>query len=174
MPSVQLADRNLDIDSPYTGPLLPPGSDDHNLNRMSQLEVLSAYCDLEFDVVSCSPSKFSRSFKESILSGTLNGVLSTSPNVQTIHDTLHHGPVTSATERDDLQDDDIAIPGLPPLLRGHSSIHLRNGVLHASELLASGEVDAEKAFFVADLSYVYRQHERWKKNLPEVEPFYGK
>ncbi|KAH9918920.1 ornithine decarboxylase [Epithele typhae] len=52
-------------------------------------------------------------------------------------------------------------------------VHLRNGVINALHLSAEGEADAEKAFFVADLSSVYRQHERWQKNLPEVEPFYA-
>jgi ornithine decarboxylase len=32
----------------------------------------------------------------------------------------------------------------------------------------------EDAFFVADLGEVYRQHMRWKLNLPRVKPFYGK
>lgn len=32
----------------------------------------------------------------------------------------------------------------------------------------------EDTFFVADLGEVYRQHMRWKKNLPGVRPFYGK
>src|SRR5690606_16488907 len=36
------------------------------------------------------------------------------------------------------------------------------------------EPGGEDAFFVADLGEVYRQHMRWKKNLPRVEPFYGK
>jgi hypothetical protein len=27
---------------------------------------------------------------------------------------------------------------------------------------------------VADLGEVYRQHLRWKRNLPRVKPFYGK
>lgn len=31
----------------------------------------------------------------------------------------------------------------------------------------------EDTFFVADLGDVYRQHMRWKKNLPRVRPFYG-
>ena len=31
----------------------------------------------------------------------------------------------------------------------------------------------EDTFFVADLGEVYRQHMRWKKNLPRVKPFYG-
>lgn len=32
----------------------------------------------------------------------------------------------------------------------------------------------EETFFVADLGEVYRQHMRWKLNLPRVKPFYGK
>jgi hypothetical protein len=32
----------------------------------------------------------------------------------------------------------------------------------------------EDTFFVADLGEVYRQHMRWKLNLPRVKPFYGK
>ncbi|RAL66961.1 hypothetical protein DID88_007743 [Monilinia fructigena] len=35
------------------------------------------------------------------------------------------------------------------------------------------EADDEAAFFVADLGEVYRQHMRWKKNLPRVKPFYA-
>lgn len=31
----------------------------------------------------------------------------------------------------------------------------------------------EDTFFVGDLGEVYRQHMRWKKNLPRVKPFYG-
>lgn len=34
-------------------------------------------------------------------------------------------------------------------------------------------VGEEDAFFVADLGEVYRQHMRWKLNLPRVKPFYG-
>jgi len=33
--------------------------------------------------------------------------------------------------------------------------------------------DEESAFYVADLGEVYRQHMRWKKNLPRVKPFYA-
>lgn len=39
------------------------------------------------------------------------------------------------------------------------------------ELCEPGEEDT---FFVADLGEVYRQHLRWKLNLPRVKPFYGK
>jgi ornithine decarboxylase len=64
-------------------------------------------------------------------------------------------------------------PELPALLTGHTDVHLRNGIMDASRLAATGVPDAEKAFFVADLSVVYRQHQRWKQCLPEIEPFYG-
>jgi hypothetical protein len=75
---------------------------------------------------------------------------------------------------DDVDDDgDIIFPGLPPLLRGHPDMHLRDGVIRAACLSAAGAPDAEKAYFVADLSYVYNQYERWQRNLPEIEPFYG-
>ena len=38
------------------------------------------------------------------------------------------------------------------------------------------ECDAggEDGFFVADLGEIYRQHMRWKVNLPRIEPFYGR
>lgn len=45
--------------------------------------------------------------------------------------------------------------------------------MNASRLAAENEPDAEKAFFVSDLSQVYRQHLRWKACLPEIQPFYG-
>ncbi|KAA8905532.1 pyridoxal-dependent decarboxylase [Sphaerosporella brunnea] len=35
------------------------------------------------------------------------------------------------------------------------------------------EAGGEDAFFVADLGEIYRQHMRWKVNLPRIEPFYG-
>ena len=70
-------------------------------------------------------------------------------------------------------DSDIIIPGLPPLLRGHPDVHLRNGVIRSARLTASSEPDAERAYFVADLSQVYRQYDRWKRLLPGIEPFYG-
>ncbi|KAF9072549.1 ornithine decarboxylase [Rhodocollybia butyracea] len=35
------------------------------------------------------------------------------------------------------------------------------------------ELDAEKAFFVADLSQVYLQHQRWVTSLPKITPYYA-
>jgi ornithine decarboxylase len=33
--------------------------------------------------------------------------------------------------------------------------------------------DVRDSFYIADLGKVYRQFLRWKKNLPQVEPFYA-
>ena len=44
-------------------------------------------------------------------------------------------------------------------------------IAHATKNAAAG---ADESFFVVDLGEVTRQHERWKKNLPDVQPYYGK
>jgi len=69
--------------------------------------------------------------------------------------------------------EETIFPDLPPLQHGHPAVHLRNGIMEAARLAVHHEPDSEQAFFVADLSHVYLQHERWKRCLPEVEPFYG-
>ncbi|KAF2099111.1 putative ornithine decarboxylase [Rhizodiscina lignyota] len=61
-----------------------------------------------------------------------------------------------------------------------------NGVEHAKEIIGQAfkqrvdgvdgdtcEVGEEDAFFVADLGSVYRQHLRWKLNLPRIKPYYA-
>lgn len=68
---------------------------------------------------------------------------------------------------------DIIFPTLPPLHQGHPDVHLRSGIMNANAASATHEPDSEKAFFVADLSQVYRQHQRWIANLPEIQPFYA-
>ncbi|KAJ3769009.1 ornithine decarboxylase [Lentinula raphanica] len=45
--------------------------------------------------------------------------------------------------------------------------------MEAIQLANDGEPDAEKAFFVADLSQVYKQHQRWVSRLPEITPYYA-
>lgn len=64
-------------------------------------------------------------------------------------------------------------PGLPALQHGHPDIHLRRGVINALALAADNEPDAEQAFFVADLGQVYMQHQKWRRCLPDIEPFFG-
>lgn len=62
---------------------------------------------------------------------------------------------------------------LPLLCRGHPDVHLRNGIMNASRKAAENRTNSEKAFFVADLGQVYRQHQRWLQCMPNIEPFYG-
>jgi ornithine decarboxylase len=95
-----------------------------------------------------------------------------------VHEFLPKSPssrivVDSLASDSHLNDDEAIFPSLPPLRNGHPDVQLRNGIMRASRLAVANEPDAEKAFFVADLSQVYLQHERWKKCLPEIEPHYG-
>jgi ornithine decarboxylase len=69
----------------------------------------------------------------------------------------------------------------------HYNEHYNNGVNTPKRLIGTAlkervesidhdvcEPGDEDTFFVADLGEVYRQHMRWKLNLPRVKPFYGK
>ena len=69
----------------------------------------------------------------------------------------------------------------------HYNEHYNNGVNTPKRLIGDAlkervesidhdvcEPGDEDTFFVADLGEVYRQHMRWKLNLPRVKPFYGK
>ncbi|KAH8118173.1 ornithine decarboxylase [Phellopilus nigrolimitatus] len=127
--------------------------------EMSRLEVLPANTSIDFDFDKNKIRPEEETFgavAHSVVNGLMSPVVSRS-----LHDFHHDG------------EDEVHFSHLPPLLRGHPEIHLRNGVMRASRLGAVHETDAEKAFFVADLSYVYKQHERWKRCLPGIEPFYA-
>lgn len=83
-------------------------------------------------------------------------------------------PETNPIDSPDTDEEpDASFPNLPPLHYGHVNFHLRNGVMRASSLATGGEPDAERAFFVADLSQVYFQWQRWKRCLPEIDPFFA-
>ncbi|KIY46065.1 hypothetical protein FISHEDRAFT_47885 [Fistulina hepatica ATCC 64428] len=83
-------------------------------------------------------------------------------------------PVASATQID-----------LPPLLQGLSDVHIRREVMKAVHSLSGHAVDvcdedadcdggdSSKAFFVADLSEVFKMQQRWMTCLPEIEPHYA-
>lgn len=124
---------------------------------MSQLEILTAPCAVDLHLTSSPPSTF------------------TEPLAQSFADKFFksQNSLPRSLHTDSELDTAVLFPDLPPLLRGHPDLHLRNGIMRAGRLAAIHEPDAEKAFFVADLSVVYNQYERWKRNLPEVEPFYG-
>jgi len=64
--------------------------------------------------------------------------------------------------------DSLMLPSLPPILRGDTDMHIRQ------EVAKSFADDADhNSFFVANLSSVYKQHQRWVKHLPNVRPFYA-
>lgn len=129
---------------------------------MSQVEVLAAQDAVNFDYefTSCSPSSLSSSQNKVFTNALVESILSSSQHHLLVHDVPHI--------------EEVGIAGLPHLHYGHPDIHLRRGVMRALHLATDGEPDAERAFFVADLSCVYQQHLRWQKLLPEIQPFYGK
>lgn len=157
------ASIDLELDfNPVLPPFCYPPYPTFRAN-MSRIEVISANAPTEFKTVRCEPAviRSQEEYMDSTGESTINGFSPTPPSIsRSVNDI--HGTC-----------EDVHIPHMPLLLRGHAELHLRNGVMRASRLSALHEPDAEKAFFVADLSYVYKQHERWKKCLPAIEPFYG-
>ncbi|KZP10478.1 hypothetical protein FIBSPDRAFT_963085 [Athelia psychrophila] len=128
---------------------------------MSRLEILSPHCPVDILPISDSRSGSYHSWPGK----SLHEFLSKSPTAR---------PVVDASFTDSrLPDDDIIFPNLPPLRNGHPDVHLRNGIMRASRLAMIHEPDAEAAFFVADLSQVYLQHQRWKRCLPDITPHYA-
>ncbi|THH18964.1 hypothetical protein EW146_g2110 [Bondarzewia mesenterica] len=127
--------------------------------NMSQVEILPVPFSVDHHLV-ISPDA---SYAENLSSWTASTLLLSTP--------LQTSP--NLTERDEAADDNVFFEDLPPVYHGHPDVHLREGIMRAARLAVDHEPDAEKAFFVADLSHVYRQHERWKRCLPEIEPFYA-
>ncbi|KNZ80804.1 Ornithine decarboxylase [Termitomyces sp. J132] len=121
---------------------------------MSTVQVLTAPCPIDLPYSDSLP-RYQEKFNWAISRAPVN-----SPSVKAIADLP--------------TDEEISIfPSLPPLYQGHPGIHMRAGVMKAARLAEIHQPDAEKAFFVADLSQVYRQHRRWVAALPEVQPFYA-
>ena len=73
-----------------------------------------------------------------------------------------------------------------PFFENHQQNFQQNGAIVAKQMIGdalrsrvenidheSCDPGDEDTFFVGDLGEVYRQHMRWKKNLPRVRPFYG-
>ncbi|KAH7906947.1 pyridoxal-dependent decarboxylase [Hygrophoropsis aurantiaca] len=136
---------------------------------MSQVEVLPATSPIAVS------STFSDSFAFHDYQGSFSLKLSTSPPNILTKPELSLSPSRAAENHALFNDEkgERIFSSLPPLFRGHPEIHLRNGIMNASRQAAANQSDAEKAFFVADLSQVYCQHERWVKALPEIEPHYA-
>lgn len=133
---------------------------------MSRLETLPAINPIDF-TLSASTDPYTH-FRENNLpwatNALVNDILTSSPPLRVTATPFNPNSHLNG---------EVIFPSLPPLLTGHPELHLRNGIMNASRLAAAQEPDAEKAFFVADLSVVYRQHQRWKACLPEIQPFYG-
>ena len=79
-----------------------------------------------------------------------------------------------------------SLTSLENYFENSKSSYIENGVKTPKQLIGNAliervqnidhdtcEAGEEDTFFVADLGEVYRQHMRWKKNLPRVKPFYG-
>lgn len=135
---------------------------------MSRLETLPAVNAIDFTLSSSSGNPYSLCHDKKLTwtnNALVDEIISSSPSVR--------GPTNSFSNDAHGFGSDAIFPNLPPLHQGHPEVHLRNGIMNASRLSAAHEPDAEKAFFVADLSLVFYQHQRWKACLPEIQPFYA-
>ncbi|KAG5641627.1 hypothetical protein DXG03_004579 [Asterophora parasitica] len=131
---------------------------------MSPIDVLPAHCPIDFTL--SRPDSFPRYQENNSLNRAAALLIAPSPSPIVVN--------PDAPSDEDGADSGIRIfPSLPPLHHGHPEIHLRAGIMQASRLAEDHEPNAEKAFFVGDLSQVYRQHMRWKASLPEIQPFYA-
>ncbi|UZJ51106.1 hypothetical protein CBS101457_000426 [Exobasidium rhododendri] len=65
----------------------------------------------------------------------------------------------------------IPLGGVEPIYYG-SSLQQFQSILRGIDVDECA-ADGENAFFVADLSEVYRQHLRWMRELPRIIPFYA-
>jgi ornithine decarboxylase len=137
-----------------------PLIDDRELSEMPDIDILPASSAIHFtsDIIPRHAAEK--------LPWAIHSIPTTSPLFPSCLGERRVAPVDNT--------DDVVFDGLPPLLHGHPDLHLREGIMRAAVLAVDHEPDAEKAFFVADLSCVYNQHQRFKHLLPEVEPFYGK
>lgn len=138
---------------------------------MSQVEILhAAFSPIDYDISRSENPTYFPDF-ENVISGNTNALVhdilsSPSPLRLTADSYGTESPVPAHHQ-------ETLFPSLPPLHLGHPEVHLRNGIMNASLMGNEAEPDAEKAFFVADLSQVYRQHQRWITCLPEITPYYG-
>ncbi|KAG6860166.1 hypothetical protein C0995_014894 [Termitomyces sp. Mi166 len=122
---------------------------------MSTVQVLPAPCPIDLSYSDSLPrcqENFNLSVAKALLTGT---------------------PAAKATIELSTDEEIRIFPSLPPLYRGHPEAVLRAGVMRAASLAEAHQPDAEKAFLVADLGQVYRQHQRWVAALPEIQPFYA-
>ncbi|KAG6816668.1 hypothetical protein H0H87_004028 [Tephrocybe sp. NHM501043] len=126
---------------------------------MSSVQVLTAPCPIDLPY-----SDSFTHYQEKVLWSS----------TKTLNNTIYSSSQPLSAPNDLPTDQEIHIfPSLPPLYHGHPEFHLRAGVMRAARLAEAHKPDAEKAFFVADLSQVYLQHQRWVANMPEIQPHYA-
>jgi ornithine decarboxylase len=131
---------------------------------MSQVEILhTAFSPIDYDISRSDNPHDLENVTGSNTNALVHDILSSSSP-------LH---LTADSYRSDSLLREALFPSLPPLHLGHPEVHLRNGIMSASLRANDDEPDAEKAFFVADLSQVYAQHQRWMACLPEITPHYA-
>ena len=92
--------------------------------------------------------------------------LPTPPPEREFNGVFRQGPLASPSGP-------VQVAGLPPVSSGRPNELIQSRLLQAALDAEMDEPNAEKAFFVADLSAVYQQYARWVQLLPEIEPFYG-
>ncbi|TFK24813.1 ornithine decarboxylase [Coprinopsis marcescibilis] len=137
---------------------------------MSQVDILPALNPLDFSLSTTNNGShcYPRHTEESNLTWTTNNSL-----INDLSSPCLRLSNNSYSGDSHAQSGDVIFPNLPALFQGHPDVHLRTGIMNASRAANNHEADAEQAFFVADLSQVYRQHQRWKSCLPEIQPFYA-
>ncbi|KAG8969103.1 hypothetical protein FRC03_004418 [Tulasnella sp. 419] len=128
---------------------------------------------IENESIVCSNEEFS-----STAQALVTSFLSTSPVSQRhnpVHSQIITPPLTEPDSEPEVGDlaDEVIFPSLPPVGSGYPAEHVREGIACAWTMTDLHQADSERAFFVADLSQVLRQHEKWQACLPGIEPFYA-
>ena len=96
-----------------------------------------------------------------------------SPKTNTIiNNSLPTPPPSHSTSPAPFDRQNSIFESLPQLKHGSVDRQLYNHLKSLDSQL-DPDLNEEHAFFVADLSSVYKQHLRWKSELPRIEPFFA-
>jgi len=134
---------------------------------MSQAQVLQQNPSIpllyEKDIQSKSDEAYLREARLSLLASEIRNALIPEPQFDTSEEEPWNG-INSPLE---------ISKSLPPLHQGPMDFHKLCGIRNAQIASSADLPDSERAFFVADLSRVYRQYQRWTRCLPGIKPFYA-
>ena len=145
-----------------------------NSPTMAQLDLLQPVCPPDFNIAENAATVFTSIHDTSLLSPYPTPAFAAGHNGSQRPIPLITPPATDTGSDCGLDDsDEVIFQSLPPVRSGYPAEHIRNGIVRAWGRAELHATDAEKAFFVADLSQVFRQHERWQACLPGIHPFYG-